>query len=292
MTTQTDTGIPGDNNTNTSQPQFIGQVYNGFPGTVANLQVYVEFNGLHPELNGGFDLAVGGSGRGLAPGSHYDVTVTTDASGKFVISLPSGTTLPEGFQRAQVVVVGQPDEPPPSPLPASPRRCNAPSGSTRRPPRSPAPSSSRGPRWRSPARPRTRRTCPSLNTLTLNVVDPVNQFYSYMTTPSLIRFPAIDPTTASNISNYSLVRMVKNSDGTTTRWTSRSSSARRPSPRPSPTLDASNTYVLDYNGQISLTLATGLPAGHYVFTAHTKELQYPGLLDAAGNALDDTTVPA
>ena len=30
---------------------------------------------------------------------------------------PSGTTLPEGFQRAQIVVVGQPDEPPPSPLP-------------------------------------------------------------------------------------------------------------------------------------------------------------------------------
>ena len=67
MTPQTDTGIAGDQNTNTSQPQFIGQVFNGFPGTVANLQVYIEFNGLHPELNGGFDLAVGGGGRGFAP---------------------------------------------------------------------------------------------------------------------------------------------------------------------------------------------------------------------------------
>ena len=48
MTPATDTGIAGDQNTNLSQPQFIGQVFNSFPGTVANLSVYVEFNGLHP----------------------------------------------------------------------------------------------------------------------------------------------------------------------------------------------------------------------------------------------------
>ncbi len=42
---------------------------------------------------------------------------------------------------------------------------------------------------------------------------------------------------------------------------------------------------------MSLTFAPGLPAGQYVFVAHTTELQYPGLTDSAGNPLDDTTVP-
>ena len=34
-----------------------------------------------------------------------------------------------------------------------------------------------------------------------------------------------------------------------------------------------------------------MPAGTYEFIAHTHELQYPGLADAAGNYLDDTSVP-
>ena len=34
-----------------------------------------------------------------------------------------------------------------------------------------------------------------------------------------------------------------------------------------------------------------MPAGQYEFVAHTTELQYPGLTDAAGNPLDDTDVP-
>ena len=89
------------------QPQFIGQVYNSFPGTVGNLQVYVEFNGLHPSLDGGFDLGVGGGGRGYT--GTYDVSVTTNSAGTFSVSAP---VLPEGFQSAMVVVVGQADLPP------------------------------------------------------------------------------------------------------------------------------------------------------------------------------------
>ncbi len=107
MTAATDTGIAGDQNTNISQPQFIGQVYNSFPGTVANLQVYVEFNGLHPSLNGGFDLGVGGGGRGYT--GTYDVSVSTNSAGTFSVSAPF---LPEGYQSAMVVVVGQADLPP------------------------------------------------------------------------------------------------------------------------------------------------------------------------------------
>ncbi len=60
-TATNDTGIVGDQNTNVSQPTFIGQVYVPFPGTVANLQVYIEFDGLH---NGIITLAVGAGNRG------------------------------------------------------------------------------------------------------------------------------------------------------------------------------------------------------------------------------------
>ncbi len=49
-TATNDTGIVGDQNTNISEPSFIGQVYVPFPGTLANLSVYVEFSGLHNGL--------------------------------------------------------------------------------------------------------------------------------------------------------------------------------------------------------------------------------------------------
>ena len=58
-----------------------------------------------------------------------------------------------------------------------------------------------------------------------------------------------------------------------------------------PVLDPTGTYIVDYNGQINLTFTPGLPAGQYEFVAHTTELQYPGLTDAAGNPLDDTERP-
>ena len=61
-TATNDTGIVGDQNTNISQPSFIGQVFAPFPGTVANLQVYIEFDGLQ---RGNITLAVGGGGRGF-----------------------------------------------------------------------------------------------------------------------------------------------------------------------------------------------------------------------------------
>ncbi len=86
----------------------------------------------------------------------------------------------------------------------------------------------------------------------------------------------------------------------TTRWstsasttrTSRSSSPRRPSSRSNPVLDPTGNFILDYTGQVNLTFLPGLPAGNYEFVAHTTELQFPGLTDAAGNPLDDTTFRA
>ena len=211
-----------------SQPHFIGQVYNSFPGTVANLQVYVEFNGLHPELNGDFDLAVGGGGRGPSPGSHYDVTVTTDASGKFVISPASGRRSPRASSAAQIVVVGQADEPP-RPLPGLASSLHRAFRIDKTAPQVTGASSSPGPRC-------APRPDPELDERV--VADHAHAQRGRPGQPDLllpghpaavISFPAIDPATASNISNYSLIRMVKNSDGTTTHGRVAVHHARRPS---------------------------------------------------------------
>ena len=41
-----DSGITGDNNTNITTPSLVGQVTALFPGTVAGLLVYAQFNGI------------------------------------------------------------------------------------------------------------------------------------------------------------------------------------------------------------------------------------------------------
>ena len=46
-----------------TNPTFIGQVFAPFPGTVANLQVSIEFTRLHERRHP--TLAVGGGGRGF-----------------------------------------------------------------------------------------------------------------------------------------------------------------------------------------------------------------------------------
>ncbi len=61
MEPSSETGIGGEQNTNLSQPQFIGQVYVPFPGSIAGDQVYVQFSG---DNNGNTTLMVGGGGRG------------------------------------------------------------------------------------------------------------------------------------------------------------------------------------------------------------------------------------
>ena len=272
MTPATDTGIAGDQNTNITQPQFIGQVYNSFPGTVANLSVYVEFNGLHPALNGGFDLAVGGGGRGFT--GTYDVLATTNAAGTF--SVTPSVPLPQGYQRPSSWLSAQADSPP---CRGSPLRSSPPSGSTSR--RQAITGSLPGQRHAAPPSP---ANLSSLQSLTFNVQDPVNQPYAYLATPSQVLFPAIDPATAANISNYSLVL---NSDGT--RPTSRSTSPRRPllpiPPPPHHLIRRSRDQHRRLQRHDRSHLRPGLPAGNYKLIAHTKELTYPGLQDAAGNPL-------
>ena len=108
---------------------------------------------------------------------------------------------------------------------------------------------------------------------------------SHFNTPSLVNFPALNPITAANISNYSLIN-------TTLGNANESSFIATAAFTAGPAVlggTATNQYVEDYTGQIALTFLTGLPAGVYEFVAHTTELQYPGLTDAAGNPLDDTS---
>ena len=154
MTAATDTGIAGDQNTNLSRPQFIGQVYNSFPGTVANLSVYVEFSGLHPALNGGFDLAVGGGGRGHV--GNYDILATTNSAGTFTIAPPrcrKATSEPRSWWSARSTSLVWRGCPP---------RSNMPSTSTR--PRRRSPESARSTAPLRPRRPISRCSRPSRST--------------------------------------------------------------------------------------------------------------------------------
>ncbi len=277
-TATNDTGIVGDQNTNVSQPTFIGQVYVPFPGTVANLQVYIEFDGLH---NGVITLGVGAGGRGYT--GTYDLTVTTDANGAFSFRAPAA--LPEGFQHVQAVVVGQPDSPPLPGLASSledafridktdPYISGAsftPGGPSLPLPNSPAPNNI--------------TQVPALSTLSLTAIDPVNQSDPAFDTPASVLFAALNPTTADNISNYSLVDITANNANESQYIATATFSTL------TPVLDPTGTYILEYVGRVNLTFTAGLPAGEYIFVAHTTELQYPGLTDAAGNPLNDTGVP-
>ena len=278
-TASNDSGIVGDQNTNVSEPQFIGQLFAAFPNTVANLPVYIEFSGLH---NGVISLTPGQGGRGY--NGFFDYQVTTNAAGTFTVT--PANILPEGFQSAEAVVVGQPDAPP---LPGFSSGYLDNFRIDKTAPVITGASFTAGGPYTLPL-PDNTTSIASLTSLFLNVVDPVTPaaIGNPFNTPSLLNFPALNPITAENISNYSLIN-------TTLGNANESSFIATASFTAGPaTLGglAPNQYVEDYTGQISLTFLTGLPAGVYEFVAHTTELQYPGLTDAAGNPLDETsTVP-
>ncbi len=276
-TANNDTGIVGDQNTMITNPTFIGQVFASFPGTVANLQVLIEFT--NTTNQGNLTLAVGGGGRGFT--GTFTEMVTTDANGAFTVT---SSGLLQGFQKVVAVVIGEPDQPPLPGLSSSftdafridltdPVISGASflvNGTPLPLPNSPAPNIT---------------PVPGLTTLTLNVTDAVSQFFPTLETPSTVVFDALNPTTAQNISNYSLINTSQNDEDESQFILTATYVADNPTP------DPTNTFILAYNGHINLTFAVGLPAGQYLFVAHTTELQYPGITDAAGNPLDDTQKP-
>ncbi len=278
-----DTGIVGDQNTNISQPTFIGQVFAAFPAAITGIQILVEFDGLH---NGQITLGVGTGGRGftnsnpaIAP---FDQLVFTNPNGSFAFLAPA---LPEGFQHVQAVVVGQADEPPLPGLASSQE--DAFRIDKTAPEITGASLTAGGTALPLPNGPQPNITAvPALNSLFLNVVDPVNPaiLSDPLDTPGQINFSALNPATAINISNYSLVN-VTNNDTNESQFIAQAVFTAGPA-----SLDPSNTYVTAYNGTITLSFLPGLPAGVYEFIAHSTELQFPGLTDSANNPLDDTGV--
>src|SRR5262249_12357639 len=99
------------------------------------------------------------------------------------------------------------------------------------------------------------------------------------TAPSVL-FPALDPATANNLSNYSLKNLDTglNENGfiTGATFVATASDFVTPAFRTSP--------ADPFSGRVDLTFNPDLPAGRYVLTAT------PGLRDSAGNALNNTSV--
>jgi large repetitive protein len=277
MTAATDTGYAQDQDTDDSEPAFIGQVYVPFPGTVAGDQVYVQFQGLQAPPNYLTNLAVGANGRGFT--GTYNVEVTTNANGSFTVTAPSA--LPEGFQDAVAVVVGQADSPP---LPGYASSYTDAFRIDKTAPEITAASLTQGGTTLPlPNETPTNTTdISSLSSLYLSVVDPVNPQDAPLGTPDEFDYPAINPSSASNISNYSLVNVSTNTDES--QYINSATLIEEPA-----SINAAG-YVTAYNAVIDVTFTPGMPFGSYEFIAHTHELQYPGLTDAAGNYLNDTSV--
>jgi len=265
---QSDSGIQGDENTNVNQPRFVGQVSANFPGSVGGLTVLVQFNALH---GGGLDLDTA-SGRGFR--GSFDVTATTDVNGRFIINAPF---LPEGFNRMRLVVIGQPDSPPLPGLSAGFDHAfridnTGPTivGAAITPGAAPLPLGF------------VNIPLPTLNTLSLGVIDPASAPGTFLATPAPVFFPALDPATANNISNYTLTNTTLNADESNFIATA----SFVPTGANFNSIPNRQSADTPYYGRVDLTFTQGLPAGVYTLTAHTREGVFGGLTDAAGNPLD------
>ncbi len=270
-----DTGIPGDNNTNNNRPNLIGQVVARFPTTPAGLVVYVEFNGIpHAGVpRGGLDLQPGQGGRGFT--GQYDATAVTDAFGRFSVAYPAGAPpLPEGQNRVRAVVVGQTDNPPFPGLSATQDTAFRIDSTL------PYVGTVDG------SQPTSIPNYGQINGLTnlsISVVDPVNPLNlgdPFAVSPQLA-IPALDPGTVANVQNYLLFRVtgattVADQSSFIKTATFVSTSARSRSSDP-------------YSGRIDLTFGPGLPQGHYIFFVLSSGTGFGhGIADAAGNPFAGT----
>jgi hypothetical protein len=283
MDPSTDTGIPGDENTKDTTPIFDGQVMANFPGTVANLTILAEFSSLH---GGNLDLAPGPNGRGFS--GSFDVKTQTDVNGHFVIQAPS---LFEGYQTVRVLVIGAPDIPPQAGLSSAFDHAFRVDNFS---PQIGVPSSTPGVPLNAVTLtpggtplPLTGTNLASLSTLSLNVIDPMSPATGPLATPPQVLYPALDPATADNRGNYTLINTTTGVD----------ESAFLTAAIFTPT-DAtfgagttpSRTATSDpFTGRIDLTFKPGLPAGTYALVVHSGPTgAASGLTDAAGNPLNNT----
>jgi hypothetical protein len=277
-----DSGIPNDNNTNVLRPTYNGSVSASFPGIGAGVTVLVEFNGLshvnqntgQPVPQGTFDLQIGSGGRGFV--GNYDVFAVTDANGNFNVTAPSN--LPNGLNRVRFLAIGQPDSPPlpgfssiqdqsfrvDTTLPGVDTSGTHPSGAS-------LPNNA---------------NISTLTNLSLFVTDNVQpgQLGNPLAVPTQLSFPALDPATANNLSNYSLYQVGPDAQGNYNVILKDQSAFIK-----SATFVSTTKRTLTnqpYTGHVDLTFSTGLPSGHYQFVAHTAAPGFSGIRDAAGNAFN------
>jgi hypothetical protein len=275
LTPASDTGLKGDGNTSVNQPQLVGQVFAPFPGSVAGLTVLVEFLGLH-ENNPVPPLSVGGGDRGFK--GWVDAQAKTDANGTFTIQAPN---LPEGFNGIRVVVQGLPDQ---AVVPGFSSLFQTSIRVDRTPPDIVSASLTAG----SQPLPLIGSNLASLSTISLNVMDVANPSSGILATPAGYLLPALDPATADNLSNYSLINTDTNTDESSFIATANFV----PTDQTFTGTPSTTAPPAAYYGRIDLTFHPGLPSGHYKLVAHTAEtvggVKYTGLLDAAGNPLDNS----
>ncbi|QDV37134.1 S8 family serine peptidase [Tautonia plasticadhaerens] len=259
-----DTGIPGDRNTNQVRPTFSGFAVAEFPSTNAGLQVAVQFIQEHPA---GFDLDLGTGDRGFV--GEPDLLLTTDENGFF--SFPSPFDLEDGFHRVRIVIVGEAEFPP---LPGNATRTDL---SFRVDSTSPLVTASSIP---------SNSRVSNLRDITLNVADPVSPAdqNDTLAVPVQLDFPALDPETATNLGNYSLInlgpdRVLGTADDVDLSQFIENATFVSTNLRGQPTDP--------YTGRIELTFADGLSSGRYALIARTQEGGFSGIRDAAGNPLDN-----
>lgn len=262
-----DSGIPGDQNTKVTQPRIVGRISSQFPGSLAGVVVVAQFNGLH---GGTFSLNVGANGRGYT--GTFDTVAVTDAAGNFLIQAPAN--LPDGLNTVRIVAIGQPDQPP---LPGLSSRLDT---SFRVDTTSPLIYHASLP-WLA--------KIGSLKTIDLDVVDAIlpNTPANPLAVPTQFKVPALNPATASNPSNYQLLDLGPDQILGTA------------DDRDVSTFIASATYVDTtnriqpsdpYTGRITLSFNQGLPAGRYLLVARSPQPGFQGLVDAAGNPLNQAPV--
>ncbi len=281
LTAASDSGIQGDENTNVNDPVFIGQVTDSFPGSVQGVTIQGQYSALH----GGNLTLVPQNGRGSTGGSP-DFTVTTNANGTFTIPAASAPIfLPEGFQYVQLVAIGQPDSPP---LPGLSSQFDSAFRIDETPP-------SIVHATIGAVSPNATNELPlgttftdvsSLSTLSLDVVDPASPNNGPLATPPSISFPALNPATANNISNYTLKNLTTGIDES--KYLTSANFVQTGSDFVSAYNRASGADP--YDGRIDLTIAPGLPAGNYQLIVHTTEGNFGGLTDAAGSPLTEAGV--
>ncbi len=247
-------GISGNQNLNNPTPSFIGQLTSSFPAAVGGLTIYAEFNAYH---GGVLNLLPGTNGRGLT--GNYDITATTDSTGKFTFQAPSA--LVDGLNTMTVLAQGAQD------IAGQPGLSSFVQSSFRIDTTDPTITGSSV---------TNGVNLNNLNSISLFVTDPVapSSNSSPFAVPPTLNFPALNPNSADNTSNYTLTNTTTgvNYTGFITAANFTSTTVRTQPNQP-------------YTGTVVLSIATGLPAGTYTLTAHTTESTYPGLVDAAGNPL-------